>query len=273
MPRRACAIVALTVCCALAAGACGSGNAATTTTAATATTTTTTTVADPVTGELVVLAASSLVEPFEELGRMFEAGHPDVKVTFSFAGSSDLARQIDAGAPADVFASADEKTMAAVVAAGQAAEPVVVARNRLAVIVEKGNPKGVRTLADLARSDVVLVLCAAEVPCGRLAAAAFRKAGVAAEPASLEANVKAVVSKVTLGEADAGIVYRSDVQAARDKVEGVDVVEGADAALQAVYPVALTTAAANRVAAKAWVDLVRSAGGLRALAAAGFLGP
>lgn len=268
MPRRAFAVVARTVFYALAAGACGSDNAATT-----ATTTTTAVTADPVKGELVVLAASSLTGPFEELGRTFEAEHPGVEVTFGFAGSSDLARQIDAGAPGDVFASADEKTMTAVVAAGQAAEPVVVARNRLAIVVEKGNPKGIRTLGDLARSDVVLVVCAAEVPCGRLAAAAFQKAGVDAEPASLEAGVKAVVSKVTLGEADAGIVYRSDVQAAGDEAEGVDVEDGTDAALQAVYPVAVTTAAANPVAAKAWVDLVRSAAGLRALAAAGFLEP
>lgn len=267
--HRAFAIVAFAVVCATATGACGSDKAAT----STSTSTSATAAADPVSGELVVLAASSLTEPFEALRRTFEAEHPDVKVTFSFAGSSDLARQIGAGAPADVFATADEKTMAAVVAAGQAAEAVVVARNRLAIIVEKGNPKGVRTLADLARSDVVLVVCAAEVPCGRLAAAAFQKAGVEADPASLEASVKAVVSKVTLGEADAGIVYRSDVQAAGDNAEGIDVEEGADSALQAVYPVAVTTAAANRAAAQAWVDLVRSPAGLRALAAAGFLEP
>lgn len=262
------ALVALAACCVVVAGACGAdgGTADTPATAA----------GDrpsPLSGELVVLAASSLTEPFEELGRTFEAEHAGVDVTFSFAGSSDLARQIDAGAPGGVFASADEKTMAGVVAAGHAADPVVLARNRLEIIVEKGNPKGIRTLVDLARADIVLVVCAPEVPCGRLAAAAFGAAGVEAKPASLEANVKAVVSKVTLGEADAGVVYRSDVHAAGDNATGVDVPEGADAALQAVYPVAVTTGAANPAAARAWVDLVASARGRRALAAAGFLAP
>lgn len=262
MIRRASAALAAVV--ALAAGACGPdgtanagpGNGAVT-----------------IAGELVVLAASSLTEPFAALGREFEARHPAVDVTFSFAGSSDLARQINEGAPADVFAAADEQSMATAVASGRAAAPVIFARNRPAIIVEKGNPKGIRGLADLARRDVVLVVCAPQVPCGRLAAAAFTAADVEVDPASLEANVKAVVSKVTLGEADAGIVYRSDVRAEADHADGIDVGGGPGAAPQAAYPIAVTTASADRAAAAAWVDLVVSARGLRALAAAGFLAP
>lgn len=222
-------------------------------------------------GRLVVLAAASLTEPFEELGRAYEALHPGVTMTFSFAGSSDLARQINDGAPADVFASADRETMASVVDAGNAAQPVVAARNRLAILVERGNPLQVRTLADVAVPGVVLVLCAPEVPCGRLAAAAFRSAGVTPGPASFEEDVKAVVSKVTLGEADAGIVYRSDVDAAGDRADGIEI--EADDDLTAVYPVAVTTAAANRPAALSWVAFVLSDQGRRVLAAAGFLAP
>lgn len=222
-------------------------------------------------GQLVVLAAASLTEPFEELGRAYEALHPGVTVTFSFAGSSDLARQINDGARADVFASADQETMASVVDAGNASGPVVAARNQLAMLVEKGNPRRVRTLADLVAPDLVLVMCAHEVPCGRLAAAAFRSAGVTPRPASLEENVKAVVAKVVLGEADAGIVYRSDVEAARDRADGVDLAPDPD--LVAVYPLAVTTAAANRPAARSWVAFVLSRPGRRTLADAGFLAP
>ncbi|MGI8685065.1 MAG: molybdate ABC transporter substrate-binding protein [Acidimicrobiales bacterium] len=253
----------LALCCALAAGACGhdDGNAPPT--------------AAPgrPSGPLTVFAATSLTEVFEELGQAFEADHDGVTVTFNFAGSSDLARQINEGGRADVFASADEETMAAVTAAGNAAGPRVVARNGLAIIVEKGNPERMSTLADLARPGIVLVLCAPAVPCGRLAAAAFTKARVTPAPASLEENVKAVVSKVTLGEADAGIVYRSDAQGAADEAEGIDIGGGDDGTLQAVYPMAVTTTAANPVTAEAWVDFVLSSRGRRALQASGFLGP
>lgn len=216
---------------------------------------------------LVVFAASSLTTPFQELGRAFEAEHPGVTVTFNFAGSPSLARQINEGGRADVFASADEETMRTVTDAGGAADPRVIARNRLAILVEKGNPKGISTLADLTGPGIVLVLCAPAVPCGRLAAAALRAAGVTPGPASLEEDVTAVASKVTLGEADAGIVYRSDVRSAGDRADGVDI----DVALQAVYPMAVTTTTANGATARGWVDFVLSARGQRVLRASGFL--
>jgi molybdate transport system substrate-binding protein len=207
------------------------------------------------------------------MSKAFEARHRAVKVTFNFAGSSALAQQINQGAPADVFVSADETNMKKVTDAGNAANPKTVARNRLAILVEKGNPKAIAGLADLAKPGVVFVLCAAEVPCGKFGAAALAKAGVTAKPASLEENVKAVVSKVTLGEADAGIVYVTDVQAAGDKAQGVDIDIAADPALEAVYPIAVTTSSTNRAAAQAWIDYVLSAEGQKTLGTFGFLSP
>lgn len=234
---------------------------------------TATTDADTLSGELQVFAAASLTEAFTELGEAFEAEHPDVEVTFSFGASSALATQIDQGAPADVFVSADEASMERVTAAGSALDPRAIARNRLAIIVERGNPKGITDLDDLAEAGVVLVLCAPEVPCGRLAAAALQQAGVTARPSSLEENVKAVVSKVTLGEADAGIVYVTDLRAAGDEAEGV-AIDIADApTLEAVYPMAITTRATRADAAKAWSELVLSDDGQETLAELGFLSP
>ena len=153
-----------------------------------------------------MFAASSLKDSFTTIGTQFEAAHPGVKVTFNFAGSGDLATQIGQGAPADVFASADESTMAKAVGnSGAVAQRF--ASNQLAIIVAANNPKKIAGLADLARSDVALVIGAPEVPIGKYSAKALTKAGVTVAPKSLEQNVKAIVAKVTLGEADAGIVY------------------------------------------------------------------
>jgi molybdate transport system substrate-binding protein len=226
-----------------------------------------------VTGTLTVLAASSLTDAFGALGRAFEDGHPGLDVRFDFGASSALVRQLGEGASADVLASADEVIMGQAVDDGHVAGPVVFARNRLALLVERGNPKGIRGLADVARPGVVLVLCAPEVPCGRYAAAALTKAGDRATPASLEENVKGVVAKVTLGEADAGIVYATDVKAAGGAVEGVAIDGADDPDLTARYPIAVVRAAPNPAAATAWVEFVRSAEGQRVLASFGFLAP
>lgn len=225
------------------------------------------------TGALRVFAAASLAEAFTELGRAFEADHPGVEVAFNFAASSALARQIDDGAPADVFVSADETNMKKVTDAAKATNPVVIARNRLGILVEKSNPKAIGGLADLAEPGLVLVVCAPEVPCGKLAAAALSKAGVTDRPASFEENVKAVVSKVTLGEADAGIVYATDVKAAGDGAQGVDIDIADDPALQAVYPMAITAEAPNPRAARSWLGFVRSAAARATMADYGFLAP
>jgi molybdate transport system substrate-binding protein len=219
-------------------------------------------------GSITVLAAASLQEPFTEIGRRFEDHHPGASVRFSFDASSTLARQVQAGAPADVLAGADEASMAPVAAAGLVSTPAVFARNRLAILVARGNPHRVRSLADLDRSGLVVVICAPDVPCGRLAGGVLDRVEVDVAPRSLEPNVKGVVAKVTLGEADAGIVYVTDVRAAGNRAEGVEIPE--DQNVVTGYPVAMVRSAPNPVAAARFVDLVRSDEGRRVLAGAGF---
>jgi molybdate transport system substrate-binding protein len=217
----------------------------------------------------VVFAASSLTGSFERIGREFEAEHPGVQVTFSFGGSSSLGPQIAAGAPADVFAAADRPTMARVVAAGATAgRPALFARNRLQVAVPAGNPAGVHGLDDFARPDLRLAVCAPQVPCGSAAQRAFRAAGVVPRPDTLEQEVKAVLTKVRLGEVDAGLVYRSDVRAAGGQVLGIGFPESRQAVND--YQVAALAEAPNPAAARAFVALVRSRTGREALADAGF---
>ena len=163
-----------------------------------------------------IFAAASLTEAFTEVGDAFVREHPDVDLAFSFASSSDLARQVVEGAPADVFASADPANMAKVTDAGAASvEPTVFATNQAEMIVAPGNPLDITGVDDLAAGDLVVVVCAPDVPCGTYAGEVFAKAGVDITPDSYENNVKAVAAKVVLGEADAGIVYATDVRARR----------------------------------------------------------
>jgi molybdate transport system substrate-binding protein len=225
------------------------------------------------TAKLRISAASSLTEAFTDLAQQFETDHPDVDVQLNFAASSALVEQVRQGAPADVVATADEQTISGLVEEGLIAIPTVIARNQLSLIVEAGNPKHLTGVADLARSDVLFVVCAPEVPCGKLAALALQKAGVSAQPASLEENVKGVAAKVTLGEADAGIVFVTDVKAAGAKAEGVAVAGADDPSLQAVYPMAVTVSTGNRAAAEAWMSFVKAAAGQATLARFGFLVP
>jgi molybdate transport system substrate-binding protein len=220
-------------------------------------------------GELKVFAAASLTAAFGTLGERFTAANGGTEVTFNFAGSQALATQIRQGAPADVFASADTANMDKV--KDLVGTPHGFASNRLRIVVEKGNPKGVKGLGDLARGDLKVVLAAEEVPAGKYAEQVLDKAGVAVQPVSREDNVKAVVTKVSLGEADAGIVYVTDVTAGGDKVEGVDIPSGQNVA--ATYPIATVTASGNQDRAQAFVDLVRSAEGQGVLRSFGFLPP
>lgn len=219
-------------------------------------------------GTITVLAAASLQEPFTELGRRFENQHAGASVRFSFDASSTLARQVEDGAPADVLATADEASMAAVADAGLVSPPTVFARNRLAILVARGNPRGIRSLADLGGSGLAVVLCAPQVPCGRLAVAVLVRAGVDARARSLEPNVKGVVAKVVLGEADAGLVYATDVRAAGSRADGVEI--PAEQNLVTGYPVATVRSAPNPEAAARFVDLVTSEEGRAVLGAAGF---
>lgn len=223
-------------------------------------------------GEVVVFAASSLTESFTGIGAAFEAAHPGTTVTFNFAGSGDLVNQIVQGAPADVFVSADESNMAKLADAGlSASEPVIIARNTFEIIVEPGNPRGIASLADLARPGLLVVLCADTVPCGRGAAAVLAKAGVALTPKSYEEKVKGVVTKVTTGEADAGIVFTTDVRAAGNSAAGVDI--PADVNEINAYPLAITKDAPNAAAARAFADFVAGPRGQDLLASSGFLAP
>ncbi|MGH8883538.1 MAG: molybdate ABC transporter substrate-binding protein, partial [Stackebrandtia sp.] len=174
-------------------------------------------------GKVTVFAAASLTETFTALGTQFEDAHPGVEVVFSFAGSSTLAQQIGQGAPADVFASAAPRNMQQVVDSGEiTAEPVVFARNRLEIAVPKGNPARISGLADFARPEPRIALCAEQVPCGAAAEKVFGAAGLTPQPDTREPDVKAVLTKVTLGEVDGALVYRTDVRAAQDEVTGIE---------------------------------------------------
>ncbi|MGH9023115.1 MAG: molybdate ABC transporter substrate-binding protein, partial [Acidimicrobiia bacterium] len=222
-------------------------------------------------GPVTVLAAASLTEAFTELGTTFETDHPGTKLSFSFGASSTLAQQAIEGAPGDLLFTADEANMKKAIDAGVASDPKVFARNRLALLVAKGNPGKVETVADLAEPGVVFVLCAATVPCGKYGAEALAKAGVSAKPKSLEENVKGVVSKVSLGEADAGIVYVTDAKAAGDKAIGVEIADEHN--VVAIYPLAALKDSANVATAKAFADFVLSSAGQAILAKYGFLAP
>lgn len=220
-------------------------------------------------GELVVFAAASLTESFREIEAAFERMHPGVDVRMSFEGSSSLAQKVIRGAPAGVFASANPRQMRLAAKAGQlAAEPVTFAANRLQIAVPPGNPANVRSLAAFGKERLKLALCAKEVPCGAAAREALRIAGVAPRPDTLEQDVKAVLTKVRLGEVDAGLVYRTDVAAADGAVHGI----GFPAAAKAVneYQIGVLRQAPNGDAAGAFVDFVLSKKGQKILAEFGF---
>jgi molybdate transport system substrate-binding protein len=218
--------------------------------------------------EIKVFAAASLTAAFNELGPRFTAAN-GTKVTFNYAGSQALANQIRQAAPADVFASADVPNMEKV--EDLVGSPQVFASNLLQIVVEKGNPRGVKGLDALAGGDLKVVLAAEEVPAGKYAKQILDRAGVGVQPVSLEDNVKAVVTKVSLGEADAGIVYVTDVSAGGDRIEGVDIPEEQN--VVATYPIATVKASGNQQQAQAFVDLVLSDQGQQVLERYGFLPP
>lgn len=238
--------------------------------------------AEPVT--LTVMAAASLKAPFEELGKAFEADHPGVTVMFNFGGSQQLAQQLSQGAPADVFASANAKQMDLVVDAGRIEQSAVrpFTRNVLVVVVPKSNPANLTGLADLARGGYKLVLAAQEVPVGGYtlefldkaeAAGTFGagyKAGVLVNVVSYEENVKTVLTKVALGEADAGIVYSSDVSGA-DAAKVTQIEIPADLNVVAEYPIAVIKDSAHKDLAGEFAALVLSEAGQAVLEKYGFM--
>ena len=212
---------------------------------------------DPaLTGTVTVFAAASLTESFSEIEKQFEERNPGVDVVLNLGGSSTLAEQIVQGAPADVFAAANPQTMKTVVDASLATEQTIFVTNTLEIVVPAGNPGGVTGLADLARPELAIALCAQEVPCGAATEQAFAAAGLSAAPDTLEQDVKAVLTKVRLGEVDAGIVYRTDVKAAGGDVVGIPFDEAADVVND--DPISTLTDAPNPTVAKAFVEFVLS---------------
>jgi molybdate transport system substrate-binding protein len=221
-------------------------------------------------GRLNVLAAASLTESFDELEHSLETSAPKLDLTMSFAGSQALVQQIQDGAPADVFASADAKNMQKLVDAGIVETPMIFVRNKLEIAVSPGNPKHVTTLADLERSDLLVVLADPAVPVGNYAQQVLARAGLTVRPKSLELDVKAALARVSSGEADAAIVYASDVDAAGSHVAGVTIADADN--IVASYPIAVVKASGNKRAARAFIAAVRSAKGQALLRRHGFGG-
>ncbi|MCJ0904984.1 molybdate ABC transporter substrate-binding protein [Rhodococcus sp. ARC_M6] len=244
---------------------CSSPDSSTTSTAPAST-------AESVTGNITVFAAASLKGTFTELGKEFESENPGSTVTFSFAGSSDLVAQIIAGAPADVFASADAANMKKATDAGVVeGTPSDFASNTLTIVVPPGNPKGITSFADLAQEGTQLVICAPQVPCGAATTKVEDATGQALRPVSEESSVTDVLNKVTSGQADAGIVYVTDAKSAGDKVETIALPEAAT--VVNLYQVAVLKDSKNASTATKFVELVKGSKGLTVLSDAGFAAP
>jgi molybdate transport system substrate-binding protein len=225
------------------------------------------------TGPLSVYAASSLTEAFNKAKTTLEAANPGLHITYNFAGTNALVSQIEQGAPADVFASADTKNMDKLVTKGLVETPVTFAKNKLEIAVAPGNPKHITGLADLARPDVTVVLEAPGVPAGDYTREVLAKKGITVTPKSLETDVKSALAKVESGEADATVVYVTDVKAAGSKVTGVPVPDSDQPSPPITYPIAVVKASKNQDAAKAFVDSAVSGDVQKALVTAGFLPP
>lgn len=277
-PRSVARLVATSVVVVLALGACGDGT--TTTTTATTAGTTTAAPSDPLgdddaddlSGQVVVSAAASLTDAFGVVEAAFEDAHPDVDVVLNLAGSSALREQVLAGAPVDVFASANTDNMDQVVEAGAVAgEPRVFATNLLQIAVPPGNPGNVGSLEDFGDDDLLLGLCAPAVPCGDFARAAMEGVGVTPAIDTNEPDVRALLTKIEVDELDAGITYVTDVASTDGAVEGIDIPDEDN--VVATYPVAVLTQAPNPATARAFVAFVLSPAGQGLLAESGFSPP
>ena len=266
MRRQLSTVAAVAAAAALALAGCGSSSSG----SGAAATPSGATSAAP-SGEINVFAAASLTEAFGTIGKQFEAAHPGTTVTFNFGPSSGLATQITQGAPADVFASASATNMDQVVAAKAADTPTTFVKNVMAIAVPPDNPANVTSINDLAKSSVKVAVCQPQVPCGKVAQQVFDNAGITVKPVTQEVDVKATLSKVELGEVDAGMVYVTDVRAAGDKVKGVPI--PADVNASTSYPIATLTASKNPALAQAFVDYVLSPDGAAVLTGAGFQSP
>jgi molybdate transport system substrate-binding protein len=222
-------------------------------------------------GDITVFAAASLTDAFNEVGAAFEEANPGVSVEFNFGPSSGLREQIVAGAPADVFASANTSNMDQVVERGAAEDAQAFVTNLLQIVVPADNAAGVTGLDDFANADLLIGLCAEDVPCGEFGREALANAGVTPSIDTDEPDVRALLTKVEAGELDAGIVYVTDVIAAGDAVEGIDI--PSEDNVTATYPIAPLTAAGNAEVADAFVEFVLSDDGQAILADYGFGSP
>jgi molybdate transport system substrate-binding protein len=221
-------------------------------------------------GTAQVFAAASLTDSFKALGTAFQTAHSGTTIQFNFAGTPTLVTQIEQGANADVFASADTTNMDKLKTDGfTTGSSQVFAHNKLEIVVAAGNPKGITGLADLAKPGVIYITEAATVPAGKYALQILAAAGVTLKPKSLETDVKSVVSKIELGEADAGIVYTTDVKAAGTKVAGVPIPDSVN--VTATYPIVAVKGAKNSALANAFIAYVLSADGQATLQTFGFL--
>ena len=221
---------------------------------------------------LTVFAAASLTDTFTEIGQEFESANPGVTVRFSFDGSSNLVAQLQQGAPADVFASADTTTMATATDDGLVdGSPTDFATNVLQIVTPPDNPAGVESLADLADPDVAVVLCAPQVPCGNASVEVERLAGIDIAPVSEEQSVTDVLNKVATGEADAGLVYVTDAAGAGDAVRGIEIPD-ADRVVN-TYPIAAIDGSAHVDLARSFVEFVTGEAGQSILGSAGFGAP
>jgi len=251
-------VVALAAAC---GGGSGSSSSGTTTTGGSA----------KVSGSITVSAAASLTGSFGQLGEQFQAAHPGTTITFNFGSSGTLATQIQQGAPADVFASADTETMNTVQTAGDIdGKPVIFARNSLEIVTKPGNPLGIHSLADLNKASVVS-LCVTTAPCGLTAREALSKANVTIPDSkvTLGPDVKATLQAVTTGDADAGIVYVTDAMTVGSSGEAVPIKSSQNVITS--YPIAVVKSTSNASLANAWIQYVLGPTGQKALRQAGFL--
>ena len=223
----------------------------------------------PLTGTISVFAAASLTDSFNALGRAFQQQHGGVTVRFNYAGTPTLVTQIEQGAQADVFAAADTTNMDKLKTDGfTSGTPEVFAHNQLEIVVAPGNPKGINSLSDLTKPGVIYISAAPAVPAGKYSLQALQKAGVTVTPKSLETDVKSVVSKIELGEADAGIVYTTDVKAAGSKVTGVPIADQYN--VVATYPIVTVKGTQNDPLASVFIAFVLSSTGQSTLGSFGF---
>lgn len=219
--------------------------------------------------DLTVLAASSLTDVFKTAGAAYEKQHAGTTLTFSFAGSQELAAQVKQGAPADALVTADTKTMDGL--KGDTGSPAVIAKNRLVIVTREGNPEKIDSLDDLSDTSLKVVLAAPEVPVGRYGEEVLDAQDVTVKPVSQEPNVRAVLSKVELGEADAGLVYKTDAATATDKVDAVTIPDAQNAIAE--YPAATLKSSKNAEAAAAFVKWLSGSEAQKILRQGGFQKP